>query len=61
MVQLGSQEYTMNCFIFDIFVKNQIWLKSIMDDCYFSYITKLKIKSWVVGGVCNKEIGKSML
>jgi len=51
----------MNYFFFDIFVKNQIWLNQIVDDCYFSYITKLKIKSWVVGGAYNKEIGKSVL
>ncbi len=51
----------MNYLVFDIFVNNQIWLNWIVDDCYFSYITKLKIKSWVVGGVYNKEIGKSML
>jgi len=51
----------MNYFFFDIFVKNQIWLNQIVDDCYFSYITKLKIKSWVVGGAYSKEIGKSVL
>jgi hypothetical protein len=61
MVQVCSQEYMMNYFFFDIFVNNQIWLNQIVDNCYFSYITKLKIKSWVVDGVYNKEIGKLML
>jgi hypothetical protein len=61
MVQVSSQEYMMNFFVFDIFVKNKIWLNQIVDDCYLSCITKLKIKSWVVGGVYNKEIDKSML
>jgi hypothetical protein len=50
MVHLGSQEYMMNYFVFDIFVNNQIWLKRIVDDCYFNYITKLKINHgwWAV-------------
>jgi hypothetical protein len=58
MVQLGSQEYMMNYFVFDNFVNNQVLLNQIVDDCYFNYITKLKIKSWVVGGVYNNEICK---
>lgn len=62
---IGSQKYkrmTKSFFIFTFFKYRQIWLKLLVDDCHFSYVTKLKKrKPWFWACHKGQSLGHDLL